>query len=245
MLTLHHLQASRSSRVIWLLEALGAKYNLVTHKRGPDLRAGADLKEVHPLGKAPALVDGDLTLVESATILRYVSERHGQGRFMPPANTNARAIHDERLDYIESSLMSPAMIKLMGRGALPEHLDQFASRELDRALSYLSDGFGDGPFLMGADGDACGHANVLHFGCPRNGRLAARQTQAQRLLGPHSGASWISPHDRSWRAAVAVGGALDASAIRGKNRRLLRRTIPVAPTRRSDRRAASWSSARY
>ena len=84
MLTLHHLVTSRSSRVIWLLEALGTEYELVTHLRGPDMRALPDLAEATPLGKAPAIVDGDLVLVESATILRYIAERYGNGRFMPP-----------------------------------------------------------------------------------------------------------------------------------------------------------------
>lgn len=151
MLTLHHLEASRSSRILWLLEALRLEYELVTHKRGPDLRASADLKQVHPLGKAPILVDGDLVLVESATILRYISDKYGDGAFLPPAGSAARAIHDERLDYAESSLMTPLMIKLMGRGSLPDVLDQFATRELDRALTYLGDSVGEGPFLMGQD----------------------------------------------------------------------------------------------
>jgi glutathione S-transferase len=151
MLTLHHLETSRSSRIIWLLEGLGLEYTLVTHKRGPNLRAPLELKRVHPLGKAPTIVDGDLVLAESATILRYIAERHGNGHFMPPPGTDARAIHDERLDYAESSLMMPLMMKLMGqRGAgLPESLDQFSSRELDRALTYVSLALGEGPFLMG------------------------------------------------------------------------------------------------
>lgn len=153
MLQLHHLETSRSSRVIWLLEALGTPYELVRHKRGPDRRAQADLAAVHPLAKAPTLVDGDLVLVESATILRYVSERYGQGRFMPPAGTNARALHDQWLDYAEGSLMLPVMIKLLGlmTGGLPAGLDLFATGELEKALAFVGDSLGAGPFLMGQD----------------------------------------------------------------------------------------------
>lgn len=149
MLTLHHLETSRSSRIIWLLEALGADYKLVTHKRGPDNRAQADLAAIHPLGKAPTLVDGDLVLVESATILRYVAERHG-GRFMPQSGTDARARHDEWLDYVESSFMPPLMMKLFGlMGGLPELLEKYASGEFTKAASYIGKGVGEKPFLMG------------------------------------------------------------------------------------------------
>jgi glutathione S-transferase len=153
MLTLHHLVTSRSSRVIWLLEALGTEYELVTHLRGPDMRALPDLAEVHPLGKAPAIVDGDLVLVESATILRYIAERYGDGRFMPPAGTPARAVHDQWLDYVESSLMPPMMTKAIGMmtGGLPEGLDRFATGEYEKAFSFIEAGIGEGPFLMGQE----------------------------------------------------------------------------------------------
>ena len=151
MLTLHHLETSRSSRAIWLLEELGVDYELVTHQRNAQRRAPPELKAVHPLGKAPTIVDGDLVLTESATILRYIAEYYGDGRFMPPAGTSARAIHDEWLDYAESSLMMPLMINLMGRmtGGLPEALQGFAKPELDKALDYIAAGVGEGPFLMG------------------------------------------------------------------------------------------------
>jgi glutathione S-transferase len=153
MLTLHHLETSRSSRVIWLLEALGTEYKLVTHKRGPDRRAMADLAEIHPLGKAPTIVDGDLVLVESAAILRYIAEQYGNGRFMPPAGTHARAKHDEWLDYAEGSLMTPLTTKLVGMmsGGLPPAIDRIATGELDKALNYVEAGIGEGPFLMGKD----------------------------------------------------------------------------------------------
>ncbi len=153
MITLHHLETSRSSRIIWLLEALGIDYELVTHMRGPDMRAPDALKQIHPLGKAPAIVDGDLVIAESGTILRYIAERYGDGRFVPPAGTDAAAIHAEWLDYAESSLMTPVMIKLIGRGTggLPTALDQYATSQLARALDYVAKGIGDGPFLMGEE----------------------------------------------------------------------------------------------
>ncbi|WP_297491773.1 glutathione S-transferase family protein [Acidocella sp.] len=152
MLHLHHLVTSRSSRIIWLLEELGVKYELVTHQRGANMRALDDLKAVHPLGKAPTIVDGDLTIVESATILRYIAERHGNGRFMPPAGSDARAKHDEWLDYAEGSLMMPLLMSLLGGlgGGGPSPVQQFAGPEVAKALDYVSAGI-SGPYLMGEE----------------------------------------------------------------------------------------------
>ncbi len=153
MITLHHLQTSRSSRIIWLLEALGVEYALITHKRGADMRSGADLAAVHPLGKAPTLIDGDLVLVESSAVLRYIAGRYGNGKFVPAPGTNAHAKHDEWLDYAESSLMMPLMFSLLGlmTGGLPPALEGFAKPELAKALDYIGAGLGEGPYLMGAE----------------------------------------------------------------------------------------------
>jgi len=153
MIRLHHLEISRSSRIIWLLEALGLEYELIRHKRGPDMRAGADLAAVHPLGKAPVIVDGDLVLAESSAILRYIAGRYGNGRFVPPPVSDAHARHDEWLDYAESSLMLPVMFLVMGQvtGGLSPALAGFATAELAKALDYVSENLGDGPYLMGAE----------------------------------------------------------------------------------------------
>jgi glutathione S-transferase len=153
MIYLHHLETSRSSRVIWLLEALGVAYELVPHKRGPDMRAGADLAAIHPLGKAPVIVDGDLVLAESSVILRYISDRHGNGKYQPKPQTNAYAEHAEWLEYAEGSLMTPVMFKLMGlmAGGLPPMLEGFATGELTKSLDYMSARLSAGPYLMGSE----------------------------------------------------------------------------------------------
>lgn len=153
MPTLHHLETSRSSRAIWLLEALGVDYALVTHQRNAQRRAQADLAAVHPLGKAPTLVDGELVLVESAAILRYIAARYGKGRFVPPVDTAAHAVHDQWLDYAESSLMPPMLIGLLGRigGGLPPALEHFAGGEFAKAAGFLGSAVDNGGFLMGAE----------------------------------------------------------------------------------------------
>ncbi len=151
MLTLHHLNYSRSIRVIWLLEELGIEYDLVKYERDANFRAPPELKAIHPLGKAPVLVDGDLTLAESAPILAYIDERYGERRFSPPVDSDAAAVHDEWLQYVESSAALPIMMTSLGKrmGGLPDGLAKFTGPEVTKALDYIGTGVGDGPYLMG------------------------------------------------------------------------------------------------
>ena len=88
MIEVHHLNNSRSQRVLWMLEELGLDYEVVRYQRDPKtMLAPAALRQVHPLGKSPVLRDGELVLAESGAILEYLCERHGDGRFVPPAGT--------------------------------------------------------------------------------------------------------------------------------------------------------------
>lgn len=151
MLTLHHLNYSRSIRVLWLLEELGIEYDLLKYERDANFRAPSELKAIHPLGKAPVLVDDDLTLAESASILAYVDERHGDRRFSPPADSDAAAVHDEWLQYVESSAAFPIMMTSLGKrmGGLPDGLAKFTGPEVTKTLDYIASGVGEGPYLMG------------------------------------------------------------------------------------------------
>ncbi|MEG3082199.1 glutathione S-transferase [Sphingomonas sp. PB2P12] len=151
MLTLHHLNYSRSIRVLWLLEELGIEYDLVKYERDANFRAPPELKAIHPLGKAPVLVDGDLTLAESAPILSYIDARYGDRRFSPPIETDGAAIHDEWLQYVESSAALPIMMTMFGKrmGGLPDGLTKFTGPEVTKTLDYIGTGVGDGPYLMG------------------------------------------------------------------------------------------------
>lgn len=152
MITLHHLNFSRSTRVLWMLEELGIGYDLVRYERTPGFRAPDTLKAVHPLGKAPVLQDDALTLAESATILAYLADRYGDGRFTPAPGTAEAALHDEWLQYAESSAGLPIMMTLLGGmfGGLPDHLTRFTNPELKRALDYIESRItSGGPYLMG------------------------------------------------------------------------------------------------
>ena len=114
MITVHHLERSRSQRVLWLLEELGVPYELKEYKRDPrTLRAPSALREVHPLGKSPIVTDGELTLAESGAILDYLVDRYGGGKLRPAPGTAERIRYDYWLHYAEGSAMPPLLLTLV------------------------------------------------------------------------------------------------------------------------------------
>jgi glutathione S-transferase len=113
MLTLHHLNDSRSQRILWLLEELGAAYELRFYQRDAKTRlAPPELADVHLLGKSPVITDGDLKIAESGAIVDYLIRTYGQGRMMPKAGTMDYETYNEWLHYAEGSAMLPLMLNL-------------------------------------------------------------------------------------------------------------------------------------
>ncbi|MEP0983740.1 glutathione S-transferase [Leptolyngbya sp. AS-A5] len=114
MLIVHHLNNSRSQRVLWLLEELGLEYDIQYYQRDPEtLLAPASLHQVHPLGKSPVVTDGDLTLAESGAIVEYLIDRYGEGQLIPPPDTSDRLRYAYWLHYAEGSAMPPLLLKLI------------------------------------------------------------------------------------------------------------------------------------
>jgi len=114
MITVHHLNNSRSQRVLWLLEELGLNYEIRRYERDPKtMLAPSSLREVHPLGKSPVITDGGLTLAESGAIIEYLVERHGGGQLAPASGTPARLRYTYWLHYAEGSAMPPLLLKLV------------------------------------------------------------------------------------------------------------------------------------
>ena len=114
MITVHHLNNSRSQRIVWLLEELGLGYDIKRYERDPKtMLAPASLRAVHALGKSPVITDGDLTLAESGAIIEYLIERYGAGHLAPAAGTLARLRYIYWLHYAEGSAMSPLLLKLV------------------------------------------------------------------------------------------------------------------------------------
>ncbi|MGH8481453.1 MAG: glutathione S-transferase family protein [Nevskiaceae bacterium] len=114
MLTVHHLNNSRSQRVLWLLEELEAAYEIRRYERdSKSLLAPPTLRKIHPLGKSPVITDGDLTVVESGAIIEYLLERYGRGRLAPSPGAPARRRFTYWLHYAEGSLMPLLVMKLV------------------------------------------------------------------------------------------------------------------------------------
>jgi glutathione S-transferase len=90
MLTVHHLNNSRSQRVLWLLEELGEPYEITRYQRQPNMLAPPELRAVHPLGKSPVVTDNGNTIAESGAIVEYILDTYGYGQLIPPPNTPAR-----------------------------------------------------------------------------------------------------------------------------------------------------------
>ena len=114
MIVVHHLNNSRSQRVLWLLEELGLPYELVRYQRDPKtMLAPNALRAVHPLGKSPVIVDGGVTVAESGAIVEYLLERYGEGRFVPAAGTPEALRYRYFMHYAEGSAMPPLLLKLV------------------------------------------------------------------------------------------------------------------------------------
>lgn len=118
MITVHHLENSRSQRVLWLLEELGLPYEIAHYKRDPEtMLAPPELRAIHPLGKAPVVTDDGsgetLVLAESGAILEHLAETYGDGTLMPPRGTAAHRDFRYWLHYAEGSAMSPLLLKLV------------------------------------------------------------------------------------------------------------------------------------
>lgn len=137
MITVHHLENSRSQRVLWMLEELGLDYEVRLYKREPTMQAPASLRAVHPLGKSPVISDGEVTMAESGAILEYLVETYGNGRFVPPPGTPERLRYRYFLHYAEGSLMPLLFMKLVFT-RLPERVP-WAMRPVARAISSGAD----------------------------------------------------------------------------------------------------------
>jgi glutathione S-transferase len=134
MVTVHHLNNSRSQRVLWLLEELSVDYEVRRYERDPKtMFAPASLRAVHPLGKSPVLTENGLTIAESGAIIEYLIERHGGGRLIPPAGTPERLRYTYWLHFAEGSAMTPLLFSLLF-GRLPRQPMPFFVRPIARGI---------------------------------------------------------------------------------------------------------------
>ena len=159
MLTLHHLNDSRSQRILWLLEELGAPYEMKHYQRDAKTRLSPpELEAIHPLGKSPVISDGDLKIAESGAIVDYLIRTYGNGEMMPKAGTQQYETYNEWLHYAEGSAMLPLMLNLYvsrlkeAGGPLHPRIDSEIANHLGYADGALEGkAFFVGQSLTGAD----------------------------------------------------------------------------------------------
>jgi glutathione S-transferase len=166
MLTVHHLDNSRSQRVLWLLEELGTPYQIKHYRRDPKtMLAPAELRAVHPLGKSPVITDGDATIAETGAIVEYLVDR-ADGRCRPPAGTPERLRWTYWLHYAEGSLMSPLLLKLvfdvmpgrsplilrgLVRGIATRAKVQFIAPQLTRHFDFIENALNQTEWFAGSE----------------------------------------------------------------------------------------------
>jgi len=168
MITVHHLNNSRSQRVLWLLEELGLEYEIVRYERNPKtMLAPPELKAIHPLGKSPVVVDGDAVLAESGAVIEYLLEKYGDGRLKPAAGTQDKLRWTYFLHYAEGSMMAPLLMKLVfdrvetspapffvkpiARGIAKKVKGSYIQPQIDQHLKFLEAELVQRDWFAGAD----------------------------------------------------------------------------------------------
>ena len=139
MLTVHHLNNSRSQRILWLLEELETPYEIRFYLRDPNThRAPPELKAIHPLGKPPVLEDGDNIIAETGAIIVYILDKFGKGRLRPEPGTQEYIEYVHFLHFAEGSAMLPLLLALytgfLGEAAEP--LNPLIMGEMKGVLDY-------------------------------------------------------------------------------------------------------------
>jgi glutathione S-transferase len=151
MLKIHHLNNSRSQRILWLLEELGLDYEIVPYQRDAVTNlAPPELKAIHPLGKSPVITDGAVTIAESGAIVEYAVAKYGAGKLRPDPASDAHVAYMEWLHYSEGSAMLPLMLNLyimrLGEAGAPLH--PRINSEIDNNLGYIAGALGGKDYLL-------------------------------------------------------------------------------------------------
>jgi glutathione S-transferase len=207
MLTLHHLNDSRSQRILWLLEELGTPYEMKRYQRDAKTRlAPPELTEVHPLGKSPVVTDGEIRIAESGAIVDYIIRRYGQGNgkpaMMPAPGGFEYEVYNEWLHYSEGSAMLPLMLNLyvsfLKEAGAPLH--PRIESEIANHLGYVDGALKGKEFFVG---------NSLS-GADIQMSFVGEMAQVYNKLGPFPNLSaWLSRmHARpAFQRSVEKGGA--------------------------------------
>ncbi len=217
MITVHHLENSRSQRVLWLLEELGVPYQVKRYARHPKtMLAPPELTQVHPLGKSPVITDGDATVAESGAIVEYLVDVYGQGRLRPKPGTMEQRRYTYWLHFSEGSMMPPLLMKLVFdkvrqapvpffikpvvRGIADKVTTSFIAPNLSRMLAFMEAELQSRPWFAGS---AFSAADIqMSFPLEAAAARAGLDAQYPRLT------DWLQRiHQRpAYQKALAEGG---------------------------------------
>ena len=220
MITVHHLNNSRSQRVLWLLEELGLPCEIKHYQRDPQtMLAPESLRQVHALGKSPVITDGDVTVAESGAIVEYLVERYGDGRLAPAAGTAERLRYRYWLHFAEGSAMPPLLMKLIfdriasspmpffakpiARGISAKVLAGFVEPNLKRQLDFMEGELAGSDWFVGKTFSA---ADIqMSFPLEAAAQRAGLNASRPRLM------AWLKRiHERpAYQRALASGGPYD------------------------------------
>lgn len=222
MITVHHLENSRSQRVLWLLEELGLPYTVKRYARDrKTMLAPPELKRVHPLGKSPVLTDGDITVAESGALIEYLLDTHGQGRLRPAAGTAERRQFTYWLHFAEGSAMPylvmklvfdqvrkapvPFFIKPIVKGVADKVTQSFLAPNLTQQLAFIENTLAQQAWFAGAEFSAAD----VQMSFPMEAAAARVGLGAQH---PHITAWLQRIHARpAYQRALAQGGPYAAA----------------------------------
>lgn len=211
MIQIHHLNNSRSQRVLWLLEEMDLSYEIIPYRRmSPVPLAPPELKKVHPLGKSPVMVDGAIRIAESGAIVEYLIETYGKGGFKPRHGTAEYWTYVEWLHYAEGSAMLPLMLSLysgmLGEGAAP--LRPRIESEIANHFGYMESCLEGRQFFVG---DTLTGADIqLLFVL----EAAGEELKAFPGLSAYRERMQARP---AYRRAIAKGGPYDLGANRRRD----------------------------
>jgi glutathione S-transferase len=152
LIEVHHLNNSRSQRVLWLLEELELPYTIVKYQRDAVTNLAPDsLKAIHPLGKSPVIRDDGQVVIESGAIIEYIVRKYGKGRLAPKDGTPEAVKYLEYMHYAEGSAMLPIMLRLylsrLGDAAKP--LEPRVTSEIENHMGFLNAQLGKNDFFLG------------------------------------------------------------------------------------------------
>lgn len=199
----HHLNNSRSQRILWLLEELGADYEIVHYQRDAETNlAPLELKAVHPLGKSPVIEDNGRQITESGAIVQYLCERHGGESWLPATDSDDHIAYLEWMQFAESSVFVPVMLKIMA-GRLGEAAAPIMPRieeQMAEHFAFMENSIGENGHFVG---DSCTAADVM-LSFPAEIAVMQGYGETCPKLAKFVG----EIHDRpAWKAAREKGGA--------------------------------------